>query len=157
MDKQYLNDEFNRFFDFPKEDKSQVSSVSAKLFAEHIAYPLEREIEKQAEEITTLRQRVAELEKEVATARLENIIKYGVSHPEMYKSEYEERLEAERDALIKQRDDLLAALEYCRAVFDEYIDIHLDKTPPDYDKAARNENHRAACDAAITSVKGSAA
>lgn len=46
MDKQYLNDEFNRFFDFPTEDKSQVSSVSAKLFAEHIAYPLERELEK---------------------------------------------------------------------------------------------------------------
>ena len=37
MDKQYLNDEFNRFFDFPTEDKSQVSSVSCKLFAEHIA------------------------------------------------------------------------------------------------------------------------
>ena len=57
----------------------------------------------------------------------------------------------------RQRDELLAALEYCRAVFDEYIGIHLDKTPPDYDKAARNENHRAACDAAITNVKGSAA
>lgn len=55
MDKQYLNDEFNRFFEFTTEDKSQVSSVSAKLFAEHIAYPLERELE-------TLRQRVAELE-----------------------------------------------------------------------------------------------
>lgn len=41
MDKQYLNDEFNRFFDFPTEDNSQVSSISAKLFAEHIAYPLE--------------------------------------------------------------------------------------------------------------------
>ena len=45
MDKQYLNDEFNRFFDFPTEDKSQVSSVSCKLFAEHIAYPMERELE----------------------------------------------------------------------------------------------------------------
>lgn len=56
MDKQYLNDEFNRFFEFPTEDKSQVSSVSAKLFAEHIAYPLEREIEQ-------LRQRVQKLEK----------------------------------------------------------------------------------------------
>lgn len=57
----------------------------------------------------------------------------------------------------KERDELLAALEYCRAVFDEYIGIHLDKTPPDYDKAARNENHRAACDAAIASAKGGAA
>lgn len=57
MDKQYLNDEFNRFFEFPTEDKSHVSSVSAKLFAEHIAYPLEREREQ-------LRQRVDELEKE---------------------------------------------------------------------------------------------
>lgn len=46
MDKQYLNDEFNRFFEFPPEDKSQVSSVSAKLFAEHIAYPLERDAER---------------------------------------------------------------------------------------------------------------
>lgn len=45
-----------------------------------------------------------ELTKELSTARLENIIKYGVSHPEMYKSEYEERLE-------KQRDELLSAAE----------------------------------------------
>ena len=40
MDKKYLNDEFDHFFDCTTEDKSQVSSVSAKLFAEHIAYPV---------------------------------------------------------------------------------------------------------------------
>ena len=46
MDKQYLTDEFGRFFKFPTEDNSQVSSVSAKLFAEHIAYPLESLVER---------------------------------------------------------------------------------------------------------------
>ena len=46
MDKQYLNDEFDRFFGLSTGDKSQVSSVSAKLFAEHIAYPLESLVER---------------------------------------------------------------------------------------------------------------
>lgn len=59
-------------------------------------------------------------------------------------------------AVESQRDELMAALEYCRSVFDEYISLHLDKSPPDYDKAASNEKHRAACDAAIASVKGGA-
>lgn len=40
MDKKYLNDEFDRFFEFPGDDRNTVSSVSAKLFAEHIAYPV---------------------------------------------------------------------------------------------------------------------
>lgn len=46
MDKQYLNYEFDRFFRFYRGDKSQVSSDSAKLFAEHIAYPLESLVER---------------------------------------------------------------------------------------------------------------
>lgn len=40
MDKKYLNNEFDRFFEFPTEDRSKVSSESCKLFAEHIAYPV---------------------------------------------------------------------------------------------------------------------
>ena len=90
MDKQYLNDEFNRFFDFPTEDKSQVSSVSAKLFAEHIAYPLEREIEQ-------LRQRVAELETLLVSSTKKQV-----------------ELTSERDALKQKKDELVAALENCR-------------------------------------------
>ena len=46
MDKQYIKSEFDRFFDFPSEDKSMVTSGSAKLFAEHIALPLEAEYQK---------------------------------------------------------------------------------------------------------------
>ena len=55
-----------------------------------------------------------------------------------------------------ERDELLETLEYCRSVFDGYVSLHLDKSPPDYDKAASNETHRAVCDAAIASVKGGA-
>lgn len=64
-------------------------------------------------DVARLRQRVAELEREVATARLENIIKYGVSHPEMYKSEYEERLEAERDELLAAAEAIEINAEEC--------------------------------------------
>lgn len=44
LEQTYIDDEFARFFEFPSEDKSQVSSVSAKLFALHIAQPLLAEI-----------------------------------------------------------------------------------------------------------------
>ena len=44
LEQTYIDDEFNRFFEFPYDDKSQVSSVSAKLFALHIAQPLLEEI-----------------------------------------------------------------------------------------------------------------
>lgn len=58
-----------------------------------------------------------------------------------------------KDAL-RQRDVLLAALEKSRAVFDLYVKLHRDKTPPDEEKAARNALHRGVCDEAIASVKG---
>ena len=45
MDKQYLQEEFDRFFDFPTDDKSEVSSVSARLFVEHMAKPIEAQVE----------------------------------------------------------------------------------------------------------------
>jgi hypothetical protein len=44
LDRPYIDAEFDRFFEFPTDDKSQVSSVSAKLFALHIAQPLLNEI-----------------------------------------------------------------------------------------------------------------
>lgn len=44
LEQTYIDDEFNRFFEFPSDDKNQVSSVSAKLFALHIAQPLLEEI-----------------------------------------------------------------------------------------------------------------
>ena len=53
----------------------------------------------------------------------------------------------------RQRDELLTALEKSRAVFDSYVQLHLDKNPPDGEKAARNAFHRGICDIAINSVK----
>jgi hypothetical protein len=44
LDKDYIASEFDRFFEFTTEDRSTVSSVSAKLFALHIAQPLIEEI-----------------------------------------------------------------------------------------------------------------
>ena len=61
MDKQYLSTEFDSFFEFPSDDKSQVSSISAKLFAEHIAYPIKAEVERLRDEIAALRQNNREL------------------------------------------------------------------------------------------------
>ena len=151
MDKQYLNDEFNRFFEFPTEDKSHVSSVSAKLFAEHIAYPLEREIEQ-------LRQRVQDLEKEPSVesggelktwweialhvgAWKNHELDYVHFGSEMavrafaihlLKQRDKEgsqliqtiaKLTAERDALKRQKDDLLAAAEAIEIDAEECLDF----------------------------------
>lgn len=44
LEQTYIDGEFNRFFEFPTDDKRQVSSVSAKFFALHIAQPLLEEI-----------------------------------------------------------------------------------------------------------------
>lgn len=87
--------------------------------------------------------RIAELEKQLSELRIELITSYGES----------EELSGEVVAVKKQRDMLLAALEKSRAVFDSYVKLHRDKTPPDEEKAARNAFHRGVCDEAIASVK----
>ena len=45
MDKQYLEIEFNTFFEFDSDDRSVVTSTSAKMFAEHMAMPIEAQVE----------------------------------------------------------------------------------------------------------------
>lgn len=64
-------------------------------------------------------------------------------------------LYAQIEELTEQRDELLDVVEKCRAVFDSYVNLHLDKTPPDGEKAARNAFHRGICDNAIARAKGS--
>lgn len=44
LERTYIDAEFDRFFEFPTDDRSQVSSVSCKLFALAIAQPLLEEI-----------------------------------------------------------------------------------------------------------------
>jgi len=89
MDKKYLNDEFDRFFEFPTEDKSQVSSVSCKLFAEHIAYPITEEAASAIRELSGISE---QLQRELETERALS-----------FRNQVAE--------LEQQRDDLLAALE----------------------------------------------
>jgi len=45
MDKQYLETEFNTFFEFDSDERSFVTSTSAKMFAEHMAAPIEAQVE----------------------------------------------------------------------------------------------------------------
>ena len=45
MDKQYLETEFDTFFEFDSDDRSFVTSTSAKMFAEHMAFPIEAQVE----------------------------------------------------------------------------------------------------------------
>lgn len=59
MDKQYLQNEFDSFFEFPTDDKSQVSSVSARLFVEHMAQPIEAQVEQQQAKLNALREAIA--------------------------------------------------------------------------------------------------
>jgi len=59
MDKKYLQEEFDRFFEFPTDDKSQVSSVSARLFVEHMAKPIETQVEQQQAKLNALREAIA--------------------------------------------------------------------------------------------------
>lgn len=93
MDKKYLNDEFDRFFEFTTEDKSRVSSVSAKLFAEHIAYP----IFMNNAQMTT---RIEHIEKEVAELReTDRVAKFCV---EGFRS-----LVSKQAALIEKLGDLV--------------------------------------------------
>lgn len=91
--------------------------------------------------------RIPELMKE----RLKHFMIMSTHHRDCRLSALEKLAQVEAE-----RNELLAALEYCRSVFDKYISLHLDKSPPDYDKAAGNEKHRAVCDAAIASAKGGA-
>ena len=63
-----------------------------------------REAGQYKDEITTLRQRVAELEKQLESA-YKTVDANWVSHQQLVK------LTSERDALKQQRDELLAALE----------------------------------------------
>lgn len=46
-------------------------------------------------------------------------------------------------------EQLREALEKSRSVFHQYVRIHLDKNPPDGEKAARNAFHREICDKAL--------
>ena len=59
MDKQYLEDEFGRFFEFDTEDRSTVTAVSAKLFAEHMAKPIEALVDLQEAKLNVLREAIA--------------------------------------------------------------------------------------------------
>ena len=67
MDKQYLETEFDtffefdsddRFFEFDSDDRSFVTSTSAKMFAEHMAFPIEAQVEQLRAELTALREAV---------------------------------------------------------------------------------------------------
>ncbi len=55
MDKQYLETEFDAFFEFDSDDRSVVTSTSAKMFAEHMAVPIEAQVEQLRAELKTLR------------------------------------------------------------------------------------------------------
>ena len=59
MDKRYLNTEFDRFFEFDSEDRSFVTSTSAKMFVEHMAFPIEMQVEKLRAELIAIRDAVA--------------------------------------------------------------------------------------------------
>lgn len=78
----------------------------------------------------------------------------------MTQAEIDEALMLKMDAdekeikrLREERDDMLAALKYACSVFDCYITHHLEKRPPDYDKAAGNERHRAIIASVIDRVE----
>jgi polyhydroxyalkanoate synthesis regulator protein len=58
MDKQYLETEFNTFFEFDSDDRSVVTSTSAKMFAEHMAAPIEAQVEQLRAEMSVLRDAV---------------------------------------------------------------------------------------------------
>jgi len=55
MDKQYLETEFNTFFEFDTANRSVVTSTLAKMFAEHMAAPIEAQVEQLRDELKTLR------------------------------------------------------------------------------------------------------
>lgn len=56
MDKQYLETEFDTFFEFDSDDRSFVTSTSAKMFAEHMAFPLEAQVEQLRAKLSALRE-----------------------------------------------------------------------------------------------------
>ena len=58
MDKQYLETEFNTFFEFDSDDRSVVTSTSAKMFVEHMAIPIEAQVEQLRAELSALRDAV---------------------------------------------------------------------------------------------------
>ena len=58
MDKQYLETEFDTFFEFDGDDRSFVTSTSAKMFAEHMTQPIEAQVEQLRAELTALREAV---------------------------------------------------------------------------------------------------
>jgi len=58
MDKQYLETEFNTFFEFDSADRSVVTSTSAKMFAECMAAPIEAQVEQLRSELHALRDAV---------------------------------------------------------------------------------------------------
>ena len=56
-----------------------------------------------------------------------------------------EQLQEQLAASQAREAKLREALEKSRDVFDSYVQLHLDKTPPDSEKAARNAFHRGVC------------
>lgn len=56
--------------------------------------------------------------------------------------------------LIMAAPNLLHALQLCREQFNTYLQNHLAKSPPDFDKAATNREFRDMCDAAICQAMG---
>lgn len=58
MDKQYLQTEFDTFFEFDSDDRSFVTSTSAKMFAEHMALPIEAQVEQLRAELSAIREAV---------------------------------------------------------------------------------------------------
>ena len=55
MDKQYMEKEFDTFFEFNSDDGSFVTSTSAKMFAQHMAQPIEAQVEQLRAELAALR------------------------------------------------------------------------------------------------------
>ena len=65
-----IDQEFERFIEFPSDSKKYVTSVSAKLFAAHYAEKLEAAIEElKAEHNTQLQSLIAEREEERETVK----------------------------------------------------------------------------------------
>ena len=69
---------------------------------------------------------------------------YGTVTLEMY-----EQVEEKLAASLFREAKLREALEKSRSVFDQYVQLHLNKNPPDGEKAARNAFHRGICDEAL--------
>jgi chromosome segregation ATPase len=91
------------------------------------------------------------------------LMDHGGALCDQAKIEMLETMLAETDALLTglktDVEEMKSALrearsniEKSRSVFDQYVTLHLDKTPPDGEKAARNAFHRGICDQAIATI-----